>query len=93
MCYGGLYWFEDLSVPDPYYILPVVMATTLALQIKLGADGMNVGTVSPLMKKVVYCIPPVMFFVTKDFPAVSRIVKVQVFLDGHKYLAYLTIFN
>ena len=79
MCHGGLFWFEDLSLADPYYILPIVMCSTLALQIKFGADGMNAGAVSPVMKKVVYFIPPVMFFFTKDFPAVSGIIETQVF--------------
>ena len=71
MCNGGLGWFEDLSVADPYYILPMVMCTTTFFQIKMGADGMNVGAMGPIAKKVVYLIPPVMFFFMKDFPAVS----------------------
>ena len=72
MCQGGLVWFEDLSVPDPYYILPIVMCCTTALQIKLGADGMT--SVGPVAKKLIYLIPPVMFFFMKDFPAVSGII-------------------
>ena len=71
MCNGGLGWFEDLSVPDPYYILPMVMCTTTFFQIKMGADGMNVGAMGPIAKKLIYLIPPVMFFFMKDFPAVS----------------------
>lgn len=69
MCNGGLGWFEDLSVADPYYILPMVMCTTTFFQIKMGADGMNVGAMGPIAKKVIYLIPPVMFFFMKDFPA------------------------
>jgi len=69
MCNGGLGWFEDLSVADPYYILPTVMCTTTFLQIKLGADGMNAGAMGPVAKYVIYLIPPVMFLFMKDFPA------------------------
>ena len=71
MCNGGLFWFEDLSVADPYYILPTVMCSTTFLQIKLGADGMNAGAMGPVAKQVIYLIPPVMFLFMKDFPAVS----------------------
>jgi YidC/Oxa1 family membrane protein insertase len=36
---GGLAWFTDLTVADPYYILPVTsMALTLAVM-QMGADG------------------------------------------------------
>jgi len=69
MVQGGLGWFEDLSVADPYYILPIVMSSTTFLQIKMGADGMNTGAMGPVVKKLIYCIPPVMFFFVKDFPA------------------------
>jgi len=69
MCNGGLFWFEDLSVADPYYILPTVMCSTTFLQIKLGADGMNAGAMGPVAKQVIYLIPPVMFLFMKDFPA------------------------
>ena len=36
-----------------------------------GIGGMNVGAMGPIAKKVIYLIPPVMFFFMKDFPAVS----------------------
>ena len=29
MMYGGTLWFHDLTVADPYYILPVFTAVTL----------------------------------------------------------------
>ena len=76
MCNGGLGWFEDLSVADPYYILPIVMSSTTFLQIKMGADGMNTGAMGPVVKKLIYCIPPVMFFFVKDFPAVSGMIMI-----------------
>jgi membrane protein insertase Oxa1/YidC/SpoIIIJ len=39
---------------DPYYILPVVTASTIYLQLYFSADGMNTDTMPPVMKKVSY---------------------------------------
>jgi len=69
MCHGGFGWVEDLSIPDPYYILPAVMCCTTFFQIKMGADGMSMDAMGPIVKKVIFLIPPVMFFFMKDFPA------------------------
>jgi len=33
---GGLLWFPDLTVPDPYYILPLGSALTLLVSVELG---------------------------------------------------------
>ena len=35
---GGLSWFSDLTVPDPYYILPVLTSVTLFIQFYLGVE-------------------------------------------------------
>uniref|UniRef100_A0A158R5C4 Mitochondrial inner membrane protein OXA1 n=1 Tax=Syphacia muris TaxID=451379 RepID=A0A158R5C4_9BILA len=35
---GGSLWFEDLTVPDPYYILPMLSAATLFTTMKLGIE-------------------------------------------------------
>jgi YidC/Oxa1 family membrane protein insertase len=32
MMHGGLFWFQDLTVPDPYYLLPLLTSTTMFLQ-------------------------------------------------------------
>jgi YidC/Oxa1 family membrane protein insertase len=32
---GGLAWFQDLTVPDPTYILPVLTCATLAAVMKV----------------------------------------------------------
>ena len=28
MTTGGMYWFTDLTVPDPFYALPLITAST-----------------------------------------------------------------
>ena len=35
---GGLSWFTDLTVPDPYYILPILTSVTLFVQFYLGVE-------------------------------------------------------
>ncbi|XP_067951179.1 mitochondrial inner membrane protein OXA1L-like [Watersipora subatra] len=46
MTTGGLYWFTDLTIADPYFILPMMTAATLLITIELGADGIQTGTFS-----------------------------------------------
>jgi YidC/Oxa1 family membrane protein insertase len=38
---GGALWFTDLSVPDPYFILPVLNAVSFLTMVEIGADGMQ----------------------------------------------------
>lgn len=63
MSTGGLYWFKDLTVPDPYYLLPLVSAITVAAVFKIGAEtgGTNQG-VSPQIQKLLTRIGPIMVF-------------------------------
>ena len=49
---GGMLWFSNLTLADPTCILPVLTASTLFLQIYMGADGINLNTMPPFMKKV-----------------------------------------
>uniref|UniRef100_A0AAF5RX91 60Kd inner membrane protein n=1 Tax=Wuchereria bancrofti TaxID=6293 RepID=A0AAF5RX91_WUCBA len=63
MSTGGLYWFKDLTVPDPYYLLPLVSAITVAAVFKIGAEtgGTNQG-VSPQIQKMLTRIGPIIVF-------------------------------
>ncbi|KAI1407204.1 60Kd inner membrane protein-domain-containing protein [Hypoxylon sp. FL1857] len=68
---GGLAWFTDLTVHDPYYILPsvsVVLAAAMFKQTRaanLSNDPMT-QTLSTWMK---YALPPMMFVCTAWLPA------------------------
>lgn len=35
---GGMLWFPDLTIADPYYILPAISALSVALVTKVGGD-------------------------------------------------------
>ena len=56
-----LLWVHDLAMPDPWFVLPILMAVTMFLQILL-----NPKPTDPTQAKVMYIMPlvfSVMFFV------------------------------
>jgi len=57
-------WIYDLSVPDPYYILPVVMAISMFVQTKL-----NPTPPDPIQAKVMMYMPIVFSIMFFFFPA------------------------
>lgn len=58
-------WISDLSVKDPFYILPVLMAFAMVLNQKL----MPTTTTDPVQKKVMMFVPLIFAIFMKDFPA------------------------
>ena len=57
-------WIHDLSVPDPYYILPVIMAASMFVQTKL-----NPTPPDPIQAKVMMYMPIVFSIMFFFFPA------------------------
>lgn len=56
-----IFWVQDLAVPDPWFVLPLLMAITMFLQIFL-----NPKPADPVQAKVMYIMPlvfSVMFFI------------------------------
>jgi YidC/Oxa1 family membrane protein insertase len=45
-------WIEDLSVPDPYYVLPVIMGISMFIQSKLSPPATD-----PIQQKVMQIMP------------------------------------
>jgi len=39
--HGGAFWFENLSIADPYYAFPLFNALTFLAMIELGSDGVQ----------------------------------------------------
>jgi YidC/Oxa1 family membrane protein insertase len=70
---GGALWFTDLSMADPYYILPMVTAATMYAQFYFAADGANLQQMGPIAKKAMLAMPPLIFLFTMNFPAVGHI--------------------
>jgi len=58
-------WLKDLSSPDPFWILPIVMCLTMILQQALTPTA----TVDPVQKKVGYLMPLIFAWFLKAAPA------------------------
>lgn len=59
---GGLWWFTDLTVPDQFYLLPLITSTTMYVTISLGVDGMRAEALGAgVFKYIIKAIPVVMF--------------------------------
>jgi len=69
MTTGGTAWFTDLVATDPTFLLPLTAAGTIALMMYLGADGINLDTMPPIMKKVLILMPIVSIPIMISFPA------------------------
>ena len=57
-------WISDLSVQDPYYVLPIIMGATMVIQQKITPTTMD-----PTQAKVMLVLPVVMTFLFVNFPA------------------------
>ena len=57
-------WITDLSVQDPYYVLPVIMGVTMVIQQKITPTTMD-----PTQAKVMLILPVFMTFLFVNFPA------------------------
>ena len=47
-----IFWIKDLASPDPYYVLPLLMAITMFVQQKL-----NPSAIDPMQQKVMQVLP------------------------------------
>ncbi|NTU43032.1 MAG: membrane protein insertase YidC [Nitrospirales bacterium] len=59
-----MFWIQDLSTKDPYYILPVVMGATMVIQQK-----MTPSTMEPMQQKMMMIMPVVFTFMFLSFPS------------------------
>lgn len=57
-------WITDLSKPDPYYILPIIMAITSFIQVKLSPSSPD-----PVQQKVMMAMPIMFSVMFLFFPA------------------------
>ncbi|XP_067132380.1 mitochondrial inner membrane protein OXA1L [Centruroides vittatus] len=66
---GGILWFENLSIVDPYYILPLITSGTLFLAIELGGEGGQLPANMRLMKYFLRAMPVIIFPFIINFPS------------------------
>jgi YidC/Oxa1 family membrane protein insertase len=59
-----IFWIKDLSVKDPYFVLPIIMGISMLAQQKL-----NPTPVDPMQAKVMMALPIVFTFLFLFFPS------------------------
>lgn len=59
-----IFWIQDLSIKDPYYILPLLMGVSMFIQQKL-----NPAPPDPIQAKVMMALPIIFTFFFAFFPA------------------------
>lgn len=57
-------WISDLSVQDPFYVLPIIMGVTMVVQQKITPTTMD-----PTQAKIMLMLPAFMTFLFINFPA------------------------
>ena len=57
-------WIKDLSVHDPYYVLPIIMGVTQVLQVRMGPQAGD-----PMQRRMFQLMPIVMTFLFLGFPS------------------------
>lgn len=57
-------WINDLSLKDPYYILPIIMGVTMVIQMKMTPSAME-----PMQQKIMMLMPVVFTFMFLTFPS------------------------
>lgn len=67
---GGLWWFTDLTAPDPFYLLPIFTSATLFVTLELGTDTVAASSMGGHMKYVMRIMPIVMFPFIMNFEGV-----------------------
>ncbi|XP_014481852.1 PREDICTED: mitochondrial inner membrane protein OXA1L [Dinoponera quadriceps] len=64
---GGFWWVQDLTLHDPYYILPIITSVTMYITIEIGADGTHLKSLG-LMRYVLRIVPFVALPFMLHFP-------------------------
>lgn len=67
---GGLFWFTDLTIADPTYMLPVITSLTLLATVEIGTDSARLSAQNMgMMKYFLRALPIIIFPFTMNFPA------------------------
>jgi YidC/Oxa1 family membrane protein insertase len=66
---GGLFWFVDLTVPDQFFLLPLITSFTMLATIEVGTDGAKMAAANmQTMKYIMRALPFVILPFTINFP-------------------------
>ena len=64
--YAGFFWIPNLAQPDPFYVLPILVAFAMFWQQKVVMVGMDD---NPTMKMMLYIMPLMIGFMSISFPS------------------------
>ena len=68
---SGILWFQDLTLADPYFLLPVITATSIFVNMKLGGDGTTKFDDQPeFLQKLFYGFILISIPIASQFPTV-----------------------
>jgi len=81
---GGFLWVTDLTMPDPYYIMPIITCITMYTTIELGAEGLNLKAMG-VMRYALRAMPFVLLPFMVNFPGVSIILLLR-YINCKKFL-------
>lgn len=70
MTTGGLSWFTDFTVSDPFYLLPVITSCTLYATLALGTDTAKLSAQNDIIRYVLRAMPLLVLGFSLNFPAV-----------------------
>ncbi|BFZ25002.1 hypothetical protein BsWGS_28041 [Bradybaena similaris] len=66
---GGMLWFPDLTIGEPFYGLPMLTVLTFWLTVEIGVDGISAQTQAHIMKWFLRAMPLIMWPFISNFPA------------------------
>ncbi|QDS69024.1 hypothetical protein FKW77_009616 [Venturia effusa] len=70
---GGALWFMDLTVPDPWFALPLAMGFVMHLIGRIGGEMGRTEMSESLRKTMLYIIPPIISAVVAFQPAALQV--------------------
>jgi len=79
-------WLQDLSVQDPFYILPLIMGVTMKIQ-----QGLNPAPVDPVQAKIIKMFPIIFTIFFLFFPAglvLYWVINNTLSICQQKYISY-----
>lgn len=68
---GGAFWFTNLTVPDPFYILPIMTSVSMWALMEFGLEGSSgpLSGMGPIGRWIMRGLPVGLFLIVYNFPA------------------------
>ncbi|KAM3069079.1 hypothetical protein ACMFMG_004260 [Clarireedia jacksonii] len=70
---GGILWFYNLTVPDPFFILPIITSGILHMVLKRGGESGISNLTPPVQKIFVWGMPAISLLFTSFMPAAVQL--------------------